>query len=101
MPEIINTALFNHTDTNPGASGKGSGPNWARGAHDDLALPNGSVIGQTNNERLRQIFAGLGIEGAWTLGRDRLVESYVRVLKKVFDDAGNAAVEAWMQQRKG
>jgi len=65
-----------------------------------LSLPNGSVIGQTDNETLRRIFAGLGIADAWTLGRDRLVESYVRMLKKIFDEAGNAAVEACMAQHK-
>ena len=100
MPEIINTKLFDHTDTNPGAPSKNSGPTWARGLHDDLALPNGSVVGQVDNETLRRIFADLGIPDAWTLGRDRLVERYVRMLKKIFDDAGNAAVEAWMAERK-
>ena len=38
---------------------------------------------------------------AWTLGRDRLVESYVRMLKKVFDEADNKAVSAWFEQHKG
>jgi hypothetical protein len=71
MPELVSSKLFDHSDTNPGASGKNSGPTWTRGLHDDLSLPNGSVIGQTDNETLRRIFAGLGIADAWTLGRDR------------------------------
>jgi hypothetical protein len=100
MPEIVSTKLFDHADTNPGSSKKGSGPTWARGQHDDLSLPNGSVIGQTDNETLRQIFAGLGIPAAHTLGRDRLVECYVAMLKKVHNDAGNAAVTAWLNAHK-
>jgi hypothetical protein len=49
MPNIVSSKLFDHTDTNPGAPGKNKGPTWARGQHDDLSLPNGSVIGQTSN----------------------------------------------------
>src|SRR5262249_8888491 len=87
MPNIVSSKLFDHTDTNPGAPSRNSGPTRSRGQHDDLSLPNGSVIGQTDNESLRRIFAGLGIPDAWTLGRDRLVERYVQMLKKIFDEA--------------
>jgi hypothetical protein len=68
--------------------------------HDDLSLPNGSVIGQTDNETLRRIFADLGIPDAWTLGCDRLVERYVAMLKKIFDDASQRAVSAFLDSKK-
>jgi hypothetical protein len=100
MPNIVSTATLVADHINPGASSKNSGPTWSRGLHDDLSLPNGSVIGQTDNETLRQIFAGLGIPDAHTLGRDRLVERYVAMLKKVHNDAGNAAVTAWLKAHK-
>jgi hypothetical protein len=100
MPELTSTQTFDHPDNNPGAPGKSTGPKWSRGPHDDLMLPNGSVVGQTDNETLRRLFAGLGIEGAWTRPRNELVADYVRVLKKVFDTAGNAAVTAFLESKK-
>ena len=100
MPALVSTNTLNHADTNPGAPGKGSGPTWARGQHDDLALPNGSVIGQTDNETLRRIFAGLGIEGAHRDGRDILVGRYVRMLKNIFDEVGNKAVTAFLESKR-
>ena len=101
MPNLTNTSTFDPlADSNPGAPHKGTGPNWARGQHDDLSLPNGSVIGQTDNESLRRIFADLGIADAWTLGRDRLVERYVQMLKKIFDEAGNRAVSDFLESKR-
>jgi hypothetical protein len=87
VPNLVNSQTFNHhPDTNPGAPAHGTGPRWARGQNDDLMLPNGSVVGQTDNETLRRLFAGLGIADSWTLGRDRLIAQYVAMLKKIFDD---------------
>jgi hypothetical protein len=89
-PALTTSQIFSDSPT-PGAPSKNSGPTWAPGQHDNLQLPNGSVINQTDNETIRRLFAGLNIEGNWTRPRNELVSDYVRLLKKVFDDAGNAA----------
>jgi len=49
VPDIVSTATLVADHGNPGEPSKNKGPTWTRGLHDDLALPNGSVIGQTSN----------------------------------------------------
>jgi hypothetical protein len=77
-----------------------SGPKWASGLFDGLKLPSGKTIAETNNEDLRGQFAKLGIPDAHTAGRDVLCQRYSEVLAKVFNDAGDAAVAAFLEKNR-
>ena len=101
MANLFNGNPASHADANPGAPGNGSGPRWATGFHDHLKLPSGATIGQTDNEKLRSQLARLGIEGANTEGRNIICARYAAVLQRVFDEAGNAAVTAFLESKKG
>jgi len=99
VPNLTSTKAF--TDhTNPGAPGNNTGPSWTRGQHDNLMLPNGSTVGQTDNETLRRLLAPF-VDGAHTKPRNEIVEIYWAALKRIHDDAGNAAVNAWLQEKRG
>jgi len=98
MPEIISTKLFDHTDTNPGAPSKNSGPTWAKTLHDHLPAPGGGTIGEWPNERVRPYFARIGLDGAHTSGREVLCQKYGQLLRKVHDAAGEKAVVDWLKQ---
>jgi hypothetical protein len=68
--------------------------------HNNLKLPSGSTIGLTTTEDLRRQLARLGIEGAHTRPKNEIVSAYVATLKRIHDDAGSAAVDAWLEQHK-
>jgi hypothetical protein len=89
-----------HPDTNPGRPGTNRGPQWPRGHHDDLMTPSGSTIGLTPTESLRQQFAQLGIPGAHTRPRNEIVSDYYQMLRKIHDDAGSIAVDAFLQSKR-
>jgi hypothetical protein len=63
--------------------------------------PLGSTIRLTSDESLRSQFDKLGIAGAHTKPRNQLVEAYAAMLKRIHDDAGRAAVDAFLQSKKG
>jgi hypothetical protein len=88
-------------DTNPAAPGKGKGPTWAGGIHDDLKLPSGATIGSVDNEKLRAELARLGIEGSHSDGRHILCARYARLLQQVFNSAGEKAVAEFLQEKRG
>jgi hypothetical protein len=69
------------------------------GQFDRLPLPGGGTVGGTDNDTLRHIITRL-IPDAATVGRDLLCQKYAALLKKVHDDAGDAAISAWLEQHK-
>jgi hypothetical protein len=96
--EITSSAAFEQ----PGAPARDNkGPMHAPGLHDDLALPNGSTVGQTDNETLRQQLLKLNIPGAATEGRHIICQRYSETLRKIFNDAGSKAVDVWLQSNRG
>jgi hypothetical protein len=68
--------------------------------HLDLMMPSGSTVRLTTDEDLRRQFGKLGIEGAHTKPRNQLVEAYAAMLKRIHDDAGRAAVDAFLQSKR-
>ena len=98
MPEIVSTNTL--TAIAPGAPNtNNTGPTWPRGLHDSLMTPAGSTIGLTSTESLRPQLAKLGIRDAHTRPRDAIVEDYYQMMRKVHDEAGSAAVDAWLHQQ--
>ena len=65
-----------------------------------LPLPNGKTVAETSNEELRSILDKLGLEGSHTKPRNQLVEAYAAMLKRIHDDAGRAAVDAFLQSKR-
>jgi hypothetical protein len=63
--------------------------------------PSGSTVGLTPTDSLRQQLARLGVPESHTAGRDVLVERYYQMLRKVHDDAGSVAVDAFLQKYRG
>lgn len=70
------------------------------GGLNDLALPNGSTVGQTSNEVLRQQFARLNIEGAHVDGIQTLIARYAQMLDRIRTDAGNIAVNEFFARHR-
>jgi hypothetical protein len=89
------------TDTNPAAPWRLTGASSTRTLYDHLPLGGGKSIGQVANEQLRPILARFGVEGAHTEGRNIICARYAVMLQKVHDDAGNAAVRAWLENNRG
>jgi len=85
----------------PGLGAPISGPSWPQTMHDSLKLPSGATIGATDNETLRRELIRLGVLGAASgEGRNIIVERYAMLLQQIHDDAGAAAVAAWLAERK-
>ena len=95
---LINSGL---ADSNPGRASAIKGPRWPSTPQDYLKLPNGATIGQTDNDALRREFIRLGVADAATDGRHILCARYSAMLGKIHDDAGQAAVAAWLQKNRG
>jgi hypothetical protein len=100
MVEFMRGVLGSNPHPNPGAPSTNNGPQWPRSPHDDLMTPAGSTVGLTPTESLRQQFAKLNIPDAPTAGRDVLVERYYQMLRKIHDDAGSIAVDAFLQSKR-
>ena len=98
---MSNVISSGHTDTNPGRASAIKGPRWPATIHDGLSLPTGETIGQTDNDALRHELVRLGVAGAATKGRNVLCERYAAMLAKIHDEAGAAAVAAWLQKNRG
>jgi hypothetical protein len=90
-----------HADTNPGAPGKGSGPTWAPTDFDHLKLPSGALLGKLNNEQLRSELLRLNVPGAATDGRHIIAERYGALLMEIHDKAGEAAIAAFLESKRG
>ena len=67
-----------------------AGPKWV-GFYDDLKLPGGTTIGQTDNETLRKLLD--------RVAHTRRID-YAAMLKRVHDDAGSKAVNEWLAERR-
>jgi hypothetical protein len=77
------------------------GPTWPPSQYDHLPVPGGSTVGKTDTDTLRRLFDRMGIADAHIRGRQTLLEEgYVPLLKKVHDEAGEKAVESFLQQYK-
>jgi hypothetical protein len=85
------------SDDNPGK--KITGPTWAKTMHDDLPFVGGRKLGDVSDEELRPALARLGIEGAHVHGRQILAARYGKLLGKIHDDAGRAAVDTFLSHR--
>jgi hypothetical protein len=66
--------------------------------HADLSLPNGSLVGQVDTETLRRLLAPF-VEGAHTRPRLEIIADYAKELRRVYDTAGEAAVERWWKEK--
>jgi hypothetical protein len=85
----------------PGMPAPIVGPSWPSSQWDHLPVPGGSTVGKTDTDTLRRLFDRMGIAQAHTRGRQTLLEEgYVPLLKKVHDEAGEKAVESFLQQYK-
>jgi hypothetical protein len=74
---------------------------WSPHTHADLKLPNGSVCGSCPTEQLRSMLGRLGVPDAHTAPRLQIIDSYARMLKRIHEDAGSAAVDAWLAGHRG
>jgi hypothetical protein len=100
MANPIPGVLSSHADTNPGRPGSGTGPKFAPTSHDSLALPNRSVIGQTDDTTLRTLLDKVGVKNAHTRPRNEIVADYAALLRRVHDDAGSKALDAWLENHR-
>ena len=67
---------------------------------DSLKLPSGKKIGDTPDHELRTELHRLGVTGAHSDGKNVICALYHQMLERVWDDAGRAAVDAWLEQHK-
>jgi hypothetical protein len=67
---------------------------------DGLRLPSGKTIGETSNEEFRRLMDRVGNSRRDTAGREVLCQRYSEVLAKVFNDAGDAAVAAFLEKNR-
>ena len=67
---------------------------------DGLRLPNNKTIAESSDHEIRQICARLGIENAWTAGRAVIVAKYSERISDIFNTAGAAAVERYLDGLK-
>lgn len=104
MPNVFtSTATLppaSHVDTNPGASSRGAGISSTPTFFDHLKLPSGATIGGSSNEHVRAELTRLGIEGAQSDGCNIICARYAAMIQKIHDDAGNAAVAAFLQSKR-
>jgi hypothetical protein len=54
MPNIVSSKLFDHTDTNPGAPSRNSGPMHPPSVFDHLPLPGNTTVGKVDNDTLHK-----------------------------------------------
>jgi hypothetical protein len=97
---IYSTRTHLHADTNPGAPGRGSGPSWPPGLHDDLKLPSGRTIGETDTDSLRHEFARLGVAEAQTAGRHILCQRYAELLAAIGEAASEKAIAEFLESKR-
>jgi hypothetical protein len=69
--------------------------------HADLKLPSGSTVGFTSTEDLRRQLCRLGIADSQPAPRLQIINAYAATLKRIHDDAGSAAVDAFLANHKG
>src|SRR5215469_15364049 len=100
MPNIVSSKLFDHTDTTQVPRLVIQGRCIRRVCLTiflSLEIPR---LGKSIMTRFAKIFHRLGVPDSHHLGRDRLCERYSGMLHKIHNDAGNAAVERWLEQYK-
>jgi hypothetical protein len=74
------------------------GPSWARSDWDHLEVAPGKKIGDTSTPELTAMIEKLNVAGfLHTNGRQSNIEAFAFARQKVFDQAGNAAVTAWLK----
>jgi hypothetical protein len=66
----------------------------------DLELPSGSTVRLASDSSLRTQLGILGIARAHTRPKDQIVLDYFKMIKRVHDAAGAAAVDAWLWQHR-
>jgi len=104
MAEIMRGVMVTSKETanlNPGSPGPVHGITWALDSQwGHLPMPGNSTANKTSNEVLRSLFSRMGIEGAQTEGRHQLLVKYAALLKRIHDDAGERAVNNYLEQYK-
>ena len=68
--------------------------------YSSLSLPNLSTVGRTPPDEVRSLLAPF-ISGAATRPLPEVVRDYAKAMRRVFEDAGEKAVEAWWQEKRG
>lgn len=70
-------------------------------ALDNLRAPDGRRIGDLEHGEVYSILGGLGVEGfSHGQGRTDNIAAYARHLEKIADAAGQAAIAAWMAEKR-
>jgi hypothetical protein len=70
-------------------------------ALDNLRIPDGRRIGDLSHGEVYAVLGGLGIDGFnHNLGRADAIAAYSRHLEKIAHAAGEAAIAAWMAEKR-
>jgi hypothetical protein len=64
-------------------------------------IDSGKTIGETSNEHLRSQLSKVGIPEAHSAGRHILAARYNNQLNKIRSEAGDSAVAAYLESKKG
>jgi hypothetical protein len=78
---------------------QGTGPTWPRSDWDDLVVTaDGRKVGELDTPTLTAAIERLQVPGfLYTSGREGNIRAFSYARAKVFNDAGNAAVTAWLK----
>jgi hypothetical protein len=68
-------------------------------AHDDLKLPSGKTVRETDTDSLRRELSQFEIEGVYTRPRAEIVADYASILQKIFDEAGHRALAELLEKK--
>ena len=95
MAELTSTKAFvAHTGD------QHNGPSHAPSHWDHLPVPNGGTVGSMPTEVLRRLCHRMGIEGAHSVGRATLLDSFALKLRQVGNAASDKAIMEFLSKYK-
>jgi hypothetical protein len=73
---------------------------WPRVDGDTELLPDGRQVKDVNNHELNRMVRQVGVAVSPMAGRDVTVAAYIAHLTGIHDEAGRAAVQAWLASKR-